>query len=84
MELLADYISPSNPLPVPGTVSFVLTSPAEEARFMAGAREELAALGFRAALLENGWTSFQAAAEPMRRSSLYNAALFSVVLGRGI
>ena len=80
MELLADYISLSNPLPVPGTVSFVLTSPAAEARFMTGAREELAALGFRAALLENGWTSFQAAAEPMRRSSLYNAALFSIVL----
>ena len=84
MELLADYISFSSPLPVPGAVSFVLTSPEEGARFMTEARSELEALGFRASLLENGWAAFQAAAQPLRRSTLYNAAIFSAVLAAAL
>ena len=80
MELLEEEINLSNPLPAPGSVSFTLTSPAEEARFMAGVRDELASMGFRAVLLENGWSSFQAASQPLRRSSLYSAVIFSAIL----
>ena len=80
LELLAENIELSVPLPAPGSVSFVLTSPDEEARFLAGAREDLAALGVQVEILENGWEAFQATARPMERASLYNAAIFSAVL----
>lgn len=80
LEMLAESVNLAVPLPTPGSVSFVLASPDEEARFMAGAREELAALGFQVEILENGWEAFQAAARPMERASLYNAAIFSAVL----
>ena len=80
MKLLAESVNLSTQLPTPGSVSFVLASPDEEARFMAGAREEMAAMGFQVEILENGWDSFQATARPMGRASLYNAAIFSAVL----
>ena len=69
-----------NMMPLPGQISFSLTSPEAAARFMAETRDDLAAMGFEAELWENGWEAFQAAARPMRQSSLYNALIFSGIL----
>ena len=64
----------------PGGVSFQLTSPEAEARFVAESRDDLARLGFEAVMADSGWNNFQAAAAPMRRSSLLNAGIFSALL----
>lgn len=61
-------------------LSFVLTSPAVEAEFFVQTQDQLAALGLRAELLENGWADFQAAARPMLHASLYNLTVFSLIL----
>lgn len=66
--------------PYPGETAFILKDPAAEASFVADTREALGTLGFRTVMVENGWSDFQAAAVPMRRSSLYNAVIFTVVL----
>jgi len=66
--------------PYPGEAAFVLKDPEAQAGFLADTREELEALGFQAVMVDNGWDSFQAAAVPMRRSSLYNAVIFTAVL----
>ena len=79
-KLLLDNTTNDASLPYPGQVSFVLTDPVAETEFFAQAREDLAVLGFRAAMLESGWTDFRAAAEPMARSSLLNAGIFTTVL----
>lgn len=72
--------SSAAPLPWPGAVSFVLTSPDEEARFMAETRVDLEHMGFRASFLDNGLEDFRATAGPMRQSSLYNALIYSAIL----
>ena len=78
---MEDIVPPSAaPLPYPGAVSFVLTSPDEEARFMAETRSDLEHMGFRASFLDNGLEDFRAAAGPMRQSSLYNALIYSAIL----
>ena len=64
----------------PEDVLFELTSPAAEAGFMAEAVGAAADFGLRLLMLENNWDSFQAAAKPMRRSSLFNGAVYSAVL----
>ncbi len=64
----------------PEDVFFELTSPAAEAGFMAEAVGAAADFGFRPFMLENNWDSFQAAAKPMRRSSLFNGAVYSAVM----
>ena len=61
-------------------VLFELTGPDAATAFIAAAREPLGQLGVQAALPETGWADFQAAAQPMRRSSLYNALIFTGVL----
>ena len=61
-------------------VLFELTSPAAEAGFMAEAVGAAADFGLRPLMLENNWDSFQAAAKPMRRSSLFNGAVYSAVM----
>ena len=68
----------------PGEVSFVLRSPEDEAQFMAETRAGLAAMGFEAAMTENGWGNFQATVEPMRRSSLASAAIFATLLAAAV
>ena len=78
---MEDIVPPSAaPLPWPGAVSFVLTSPDEEARFVAETRTDLERLGFRASFLDNGLEDFRATAGPMRQSSLYNALIYSAIL----
>lgn len=64
----------------PGNISFVLTSPAAEADFLTETGEDLASLGVRAVLFENGWANFQAAAKPISQSSLYNALIYTALL----
>ena len=64
----------------PGEISFLLKNPEEEARFVVESRDDLARWGFEVVMLENNWENFQAAAKPMVRSSLMNAAIFSALL----
>ena len=66
-------------LPHPRDVSFVLTSPDVAGQFLIDSRDELADLGWEVTLLDNNWSNYQAAAVPMRRSSLLNAAIFTGV-----
>ena len=65
-------------------ISYVLTSPTVEWDFLDEAKEALAPLGLRPVLLDNGWSSFQAAAKPMRRSALFNALIYSLVLAASL
>ena len=65
-------------------VSYVLTSPTVEWDFLDEAKEALAPLGLRPVLLDNGWHDFQAAAKPMRRSALFNALIYSLVLAASL
>lgn len=60
--------------------TFVLNSPEEEAAFLAETEADLAALGFRADFLENGWDAFQAAVTPMKASALSGTLLFAGIL----
>jgi len=66
--------------PYPGEAAFLLKDPAAEKAFLEDTQGALEAMGFRAAMVENGWDNFQAAAVPMGRSSLYNAMIFTVLL----
>ena len=66
--------------PYPGAAAFLLKDPALESAFLEDTRADLEALGFRADMVPSGWENFQAAAGPMERSSLYNAAIFTAVL----
>ena len=59
---------------------FELTSPAVEAQFMVEAAEDLGTWGVRPIMQENGWTNFQAVAEPMQKSTLMSVLTFSVAL----
>lgn len=83
-ELLDDYIKEAGgsyeSLPHPRDISFVLTSPDMASQFLTDSRADLAAMGFEVVMLENNWENFQAAAKPMVRSSLMNAAIFSALL----
>ena len=49
-------------------------------QFLSETRDDLAAMGWKVVMLENNWENFQAAAKPMVRSSLMNAAIFSALL----
>ena len=60
--------------------TFVLNAPEEEAVFLTETEAELAALGFRADFLENGWDAFQAAVTPMKASALSGTLLFAGIL----
>lgn len=66
--------------PYPGAAAFLLKDPALESAFLKDTRADLEAMGFRADMVPSGWENFQAAAGPMERSSLYNAAIFTAVL----
>lgn len=67
-------------IPHPGDVSFSLISPEVSEEFLLQTRDKMAALGWGVELLENNWANFQAAAVPMKHSSLLNAVLFSILL----
>ena len=70
----------SCPLPYPGSVSFQLVRAENENQFLVEAGPALAELGFVPIMEENGWESFQSAAQPMRESSLYNLIIYATVL----
>lgn len=65
-------------------LSFVLTSPAVKAEFLAQTQERLSALGLRAEFLENGWADFQSAVQPMLHASLYNLTVFALILATAL
>lgn len=76
----SQYLGKNAAIPYPGEVSFSLVSPDDEARFLSETREDLARMGFKVVMSENNWANFQAAAVPMKRSSLLSAAIFSALL----
>ena len=84
MYFFENIFTPDTTAFFPGEVSFVLRSPADETQFMAETRADLARMGFEAVMMENGWENFQAAVEPMRRSSLLSAAIFTVLLAAAV
>jgi hypothetical protein len=57
--------------------SFVLNSPRGEEAFLRETRTALAALGFTAAFLPNGFANIAAAIDPIRTSITVNAGIFS-------
>ena len=59
---------------------FELDSPDMVHQFKVEAQEKLGRLGVQAAVEETGWENFQAAAKPMRQSSLVNALVFTGIL----
>ena len=83
-DLLDSYIEQAGgnyeALPHPRDISFVLASPDMSGQFLSETRDDLAAMGWKVVMLENNWENFQAAAKPMVRSSLMNAAIFSALL----
>ncbi len=84
MYFFENIFTPDTTAFFPGEVSFVLRSPDDEAQFMAETRDDLARMGFDAVMTESGWDNFQAAAEPMRRSSLLSAAIFTLLLAAAV
>ena len=67
-------------LPLPGSISFRLTSPEVEAQFVKENQQAFNDMGFALEMEETGWESFQSTSAPMRESSLYNAAVYTAVL----
>jgi len=83
-ELLDSYIEGAGgsyeALPHPRDISFVLASPDAASQFLSETREDLSAMGWEVTMLESNWENFQAAAQPMVRSSLMNVIIFSALL----
>lgn len=59
--------------------SFVLVEPDAESEFLQQYRGELERMGYTVTMIENGWAEFSASAEPIRQSTAYSAAMFTLV-----
>ncbi|MDR0491555.1 MAG: DUF6273 domain-containing protein [Oscillospiraceae bacterium] len=59
--------------------SFALKSSKDQEAFLAENKDALAALGFNATFLENGFETFWASATQIRRTTALNAAVFGLV-----
>lgn len=59
-----------------GSYSFVLKNPELETSFVQKYTEKLENAGFDLHMIENNWTGFSAAANPIKRSAMYSALIF--------
>lgn len=59
-----------------GSYSFVLKSPELETDFVQKYEEKLEDAGYELHMIENDWTGFSAAANPIQRSAMYSALIF--------
>lgn len=67
-------------IPSAGEVTFRLKQPEDAEYFLKGPAEELKNLGYHVTLMETNWEKFYNTAEPLRRSSLYNVCIYTLVL----
>ncbi len=67
-------------MPAAGEVTFRLKRPEDAEDFLNGPAGELKELGYQVTLLETNWENFHQTTGPLRRSSLYNVCIYTLLL----
>lgn len=79
LTLIPENFTPT--YPTEGDVtSFSLKTAADQEAFLEETKSELAALGYRASFIPNGWRTFQNTADTMIEASRYNLVMLGTIL----